>query len=117
MKKGENQAYATTVGVRGSVQKFGLVADMIRGERAGQAVSLLNFSRRRSADVLKKTLLSAIANAENNHSLDIDRLRVVRVDLGKSFVMKRMRARARGRSARILKPLSRVTVVVEEEMV
>ena len=114
MRVSENQAYATLVGLRTSPQKLGEVAELIRGERAGHAVSLLSFSRRRIAGSLKKVLLSAIANAENNHNLDVDRLHVARVEVGKSFVMKRMRARARGRSARILKPFSRVTVIVEE---
>ena len=115
MKKQENQAYATTVGVRTSVQKLGLVADLIRNQKAGYADSILSFSRKRVAIPLRKTLRDAIANAENNHNLDVDRLKVVRVDVGKHLTMKRMRPRAKGRGSRILKPLSRVTVVVEEQ--
>lgn len=115
MKKQDNQAYATTVGLKTSVQKLGLVVDLIRGQRVDYADSILSFSRKKMAVSLRKTLRDAVANAENNHNLDVDRLKVVRVDVGKYLTMKRMRPRAKGRGSRILRPLSRVTVVVEEQ--
>ena len=88
---------------------------MIRGMNASKALAMLSFSRRRIADDVKKALQSAIANAENNHSLDVDRLVVREAHVGKGLVMKRFHARARGRGARILKPYSHLTIVVSEK--
>jgi large subunit ribosomal protein L22 len=88
---------------------------MIRGMNASKALATLSFSRRRIADDVKKALQSAIANAENNHSLDVDRLVVREAHVGKGLVMKRFHARARGRGARILKPYSHLTIVVSEK--
>jgi large subunit ribosomal protein L22 len=88
---------------------------MIRGQSASKALASLSFSRRRIAGDVKKTLQSAIANAENNHSLDVDRLVVREAYVGKGLVMKRFHARARGRGARILKPFSHLTIVVAEK--
>jgi large subunit ribosomal protein L22 len=87
---------------------------MIRGKQADAALAMLTFSTRRIAGDVKKTLQSAIANAENNHQLDVDRLYVAEAYVGKSLVMKRFRARARGRMGRIEKPFSNLTVVVRE---
>ena len=100
--------------LRTSPQKLNLVAQSIRGKSAESALSELTFSKRRIAHDVKKALQSAIANAENNHQLDVDRLYVIEASVGKSFVMKRIRARARGRTGRILKPFSNLTVVVRE---
>ena len=87
---------------------------MIRGKEAARAVADLSFSRRRIAGDVKKVLQAAIANAENNHQLDVDRLFVKEATVGKTFAMKRFRARARGRGARIVKPFSNSTVIVRE---
>ena len=97
-----------------SPQKVRLVADQVRGMSAEQAVTLLDFSVKRAASMMKKLLMSAIANAENNHSMAVDELKVsqVYVDAGPS--MKRIRARARGRACRILKPTSHLTIVVSD---
>ena len=111
-KDGEARAFAKYV--RTSPQKLNLVATMIRGKKAGQAVTELEFSNRRVSQDVKKCLESAIANAENNHNLDIDKLIVSEAYVGKSIVMKRFRARAKGRGARILKPFSNLTIVVKE---
>ena len=100
--------------IRVSPQKLNLVAAMIRGQDANKALATLTFSRRRIAIDVKKALQSAIANAENNHSLDVDRLFVKEAYVGKAIVMKRFKARARGRGARILKPFSHLTIVVGE---
>ncbi|MEE8293652.1 MAG: 50S ribosomal protein L22, partial [Kiloniellales bacterium] len=97
-----------------SPQKLNLVCQSIRGRSAEAALAELSFSKRRIAGEVRKTLQSAIANAENNHQLDVDRLYVAEATVGKSFVMKRFRARARGRMGRILKPWSRLTLVVRE---
>jgi large subunit ribosomal protein L22 len=110
----EAEAMAVARNLRISPQKLNLVAQTIRGKSAESALSELTFSKRRIASDVKKTLQSAIANAENNHQLDVDRLYVVEATVGKSFVMKRFRARARGRTGRILKPFSNLTVVVRE---
>ncbi len=108
----EAQAYARLL--RTSPQKLNLVATMIRGKDVGRAVADLTFSSRRIAGEVKKVLQAAIANAENNHQLDVDRLYVKEATVGKSLVMKRFRARARGRGARIIKPFSNLTVIVRE---
>jgi large subunit ribosomal protein L22 len=110
----EDEAIAVTRNLRISPQKLNLVAQSIRGRSAEAALSELTFSKRRIAGDVKKTLQSAIANAENNHQLDVDRLYVAEATVGKSFVMKRFRARARGRVGRIMKPFSNLTVVVRE---
>lgn len=113
-KLDEDQAQAITRNLRVSPQKLNLVAASIRGKAVGKALADLTFSRKRIAIDVKKTLESAIANAENNHSLDVDSLVVSEAYVGKNLVMKRFRARARGRSSRIFKPFSQLTVVVKE---
>jgi large subunit ribosomal protein L22 len=110
----ETEAMALSRTIRISPQKLNLVAASIRGKAASAAVAELAFSRRRIAGDVKKVLEAAIANAENNHQLDVDRLFVKEAFVGKSFVMKRFKARARGRGARILKPFSNLTIVVRE---
>ena len=100
--------------IRTSGQKLNLVAQSIRGQKIKQAIDQLAFSRKRIAKQVLKVLNSAIANAENNFGLDIDRLIVDEAYVGKSIVMKRMRPRARGRAARILKPFSKLTIIVKE---
>jgi large subunit ribosomal protein L22 len=111
----DNEARAVLRNLRTSPQKLNLVAAMIRGMDANKAVSTLTFSRRRIAQDVRKALESAIANAENNHGLDVDRLKVKEAYVGKAMVMKRFRARARGRGARILKPFSHLTIIVAEK--
>ncbi len=110
----DNQAQAVATRLRVSPQKLNLVAAMIRGKKAEKAVTDLAFSRRRIAGDVKKVLESAIANAENNHGLDVDQLWVKEAFVGKSLVMKRWKARARGRIGRVKKPFSKLTVIVEE---
>ena len=110
----DTEASAFLASIRISPRKLNLVAQLIRGKPAAQAVAELTFSRRRISDEVKKVLQSAIANAENNHQLDVDRLYVKEAHVGKSFVMKRFHTRGRGRSARIEKPFSHLTVIVRE---
>jgi large subunit ribosomal protein L22 len=110
----ENEAMAMARTLRTSAQKLNEVAESIRGLSAEKALSQLAFSRRRIAGDVRKVLQSAIANAENNHNLDVDRLIVAEAFVGKSLTMRRWRARARGRAGRITKPFSRITVVVRE---
>ena len=110
----ENEAKAVGRMIRTSPQKQNLVAQLIRGKKAEQALNDLTFSQRRVAGEVKKVLQSAIANAENNHNLDVDSLIVSEAYVGKNLVMKRFRARAKGRAARILKPFSQLTIVVRE---
>lgn len=110
----DNEARAKLRMIRISPQKLNLVAQMIRGAKVEKALADLEFSRKRISGDVKKCLESAIANAENNHNLDIDSLIVAEAYVGKNFVMKRFRARARGRGARILKPFSELTIVVRE---
>jgi large subunit ribosomal protein L22 len=100
--------------LRTSPRKLNLVAQLIRGLKASDALNQLTFSRKGIARDVRKVLLSAIANAENNHDLDVDRLVVSEATVGKSLVMKRFRARARGRVGRIEKPFARLRIVVEE---
>ena len=100
--------------IRTSGQKLNLVAQSIREQKIKQAIDQLTFSRKRIARQVLKVLNSAIANAENNFGLDIDKLIVDEAFVGKSIVMKRMRPRARGRAARILKPFSKLTIIVKE---
>ncbi|MFS2318062.1 50S ribosomal protein L22 [Maricaulis sp. D1M11] len=110
----DNEARAKLRMIRISPQKLNLVAALIRGKKVDRALADLEFSRKRIAGSVKKTLESAIANAENNHGLDIDNLVVAEAYVGKNLVMKRFRARARGRAAKILKPFSELTIVVRE---
>jgi large subunit ribosomal protein L22 len=110
----ENEAKAVGRMIHTSPQKLNLVAQLIRGKKAEQALNDLTFSQRRVAGEVKKVLQSAIANAENNHNLDVDSLIVSEAYVGKNLVMKRFRARAKGRAARILKPFSQLTIVVRE---
>ena len=110
----DTEAFAKARNLRTSAQKLNLVAQSIRGLKVEKALAELEFSRKRIAQPVRKCLESAIANAENNHGLDIDQLVVAKAYVGKNLVMKRMRARARGRSARILKPFSEITIVVRE---
>ena len=100
--------------LRTGPRKLNLVANLIRGLPAEKALAQLSFSPRRISGEVKRVLMSAIANAENNHNLDVDRLVVAEAYVGKSLTMKRFRPRARGRMARIIKPFSRITVVVRE---
>ena len=110
----DTQAMAKGRMIKTSPQKLNLVAQMIRGLPAEKALAELSFSRKRVSQHVKKVLESAIANAENNHDLDIDALVVDKAFVGKNIVMKRWRARARGRVGRILKPYSEITIVVKE---
>jgi large subunit ribosomal protein L22 len=110
----ETEARAVTRNMRVSPQKLNLVAAMIRGKKVDKALADLTFSRKRIAKDVKKTLESAVANAENNHSLDVDSLVVSEAYVGKNLVIKRWHPRARGRVARIMKPFSQLTVVVKE---
>ena len=110
----DNEAKAVTRLIRTSPQKLNLVAQLIRGKKVDRALADLTFSRKRISKDVKKTLESAIANAENNHDLDVDALVVSEAYVGKNIVMKRIQARARGRAARILKPFSQMTVVVRQ---
>ena len=110
----DNEARAKLRMIRISPQKLNLVAQLIRGKKVDKALADLEFSHKRISGEVKKVLESAIANAENNHNLDIDNLIVSEAYVGKNFVMKRFRARARGRGAKILKPFSELTIVVKE---
>ncbi len=116
-RQADNEALAVATMLRTSPRKLALVANLISGMDAGKAVVALEFSRKRIAKAVKKTLESAIANAENNHNLDVDRLFVAEASVGKRMVMKRMMARARGRAARIEKPFSQLRIVVRERAV
>jgi large subunit ribosomal protein L22 len=111
---GDTEALAVGSNIRGSTQKLNLVAGLIRGKKASRALADLTFSKKAMARDVKKVLQSAIANAENNHNLDVDALVVQEASVGKSFVMKRFHARARGRGAAIIKPFSRIRIVVRE---
>src|SRR3712207_4613210 len=111
----DTEAQAITRNIRVSPRKLGLVAALIRGRTAQDAVATLTFSKRRIAQTVKKTLESAIANAENNHRLDVDQLVVARAEVGRAIVMKRFHARGRGRSARVEKWFSHLTIVVAEQ--
>ena len=110
----DNEAKAVQRMIRVSPQKLNLVAAMIRGKKVASALADLEFSRRRISGQVRKTLQSAIANAENNHDLDVDSLIVAEAHVGKALVMKRFKPRARGRSSRIMKPFSNLTIVVRE---
>ena len=110
----DTEAQAIMSNIRISPRKLNLVAGLIRNQPASNAVATLAFSKRRIAQDVKKALESAVANAENNHSLDVDRLVVSRVEVGRAVVMRRFHARGRGRSARIEKWLSNLKIVVAE---
>ncbi|MGH1375422.1 MAG: 50S ribosomal protein L22 [Alphaproteobacteria bacterium] len=110
----ENEARAYAKHLRTSPQKLNLIARTIRGKNASRALIDLEFSKKRIAQDVRKLLQSAVANAENNHGLDVDNLVVSEAYVGKSMVMKRFRARARGRGARIEKKVSNMTIIVRE---
>jgi len=110
----ENEARASAETIRVSPRKLNLVAASIRGMSAERALAALTFNTRRISNDVKKVLESAIANAENNHQLDVDRLYVAEAYVGKALMMKRWRPRARGRVGKILKPFSKLTIVVRE---
>lgn len=110
----DNEAQAITSNIRVSPRKLNLVAGLIRNLPASQAVATLTFSKRRIAQQVKKTLESAIANAENNHQLDVDRLVVTRAEVGRAVVMRRFHARGRGRASRVEKWFSHLKIVVAE---
>jgi len=110
----ENGALAKARAVRSSARKLNLVAASIRGKSASAALTQLRFEKRRIAQDVKKVLQAAVANAENNHGLDVDKLYVAEAWVGRAFVMKRFHTRGRGRSAGIEKPFSNLTVIVRE---
>jgi large subunit ribosomal protein L22 len=114
-KVGDKEALAVATQIRGSAQKLNLVAGLIRGRSASDAMSILAFSNKAMAVDARKVLASAIANAENNHNLDVDALVVAEASVGKSITMKRFATRGRGKSTRILKPFSRLRIVVREQ--
>lgn len=113
-KLADNEAMAVVRNIRISPRKLNLVAQLIRGKRAQLALAELTFAHKRVAEDVKKALQSAIANAENNHELDVDRLYVKEATVGNSFELKRFHARARGRGARIEKPFAHLRIVVRE---
>ena len=114
-KVADNEALAVGTQIRGSAQKLNLVATLIRGKKAEDALNILSFSTKAMAVDVRKVLASAIANAENTHNLDVDSLVVAEDSVGKSISMKRFTPRARGRASRIVKPFSRVRIVVREQ--
>ena len=111
---GDNEALSVGTQIRGSAQKLNLVAALIRGKSVEDALNILTFSTKAMAVDARKVLASAIANAENNHNLDVDALVVAEASVGKSITMKRFHTRGRGKSTRILKPFSRLRIVVRE---
>jgi len=114
-EKNKNIASAKAKSLKTSIAKVNLVLKMIRGKKAENALNILAFSKKRISNEITKILKSAIANAENNHQLDIDKLFVKEATVGKSMVLKRFRPRARGRSGKILKPFSKVKILVQEK--
>ena len=114
-KVGDKEALAVGTMIRGSARKLNLVAGLIRGRKVEDALNILQFSPKAMATDVRKVLASAVANAENNHNLDVDALVVSEASVGKSISMKRFATRARGRSSRIVKPFSRIRVVVREQ--
>ena len=114
LRVAENEAFAKTKMLRTSPQKLNLVAALIRGKKVDKALADLTFSHKRIAGDVKKCLQSAIANAENNHNLDVDNLIVAEAWVGKNLVMKRGRPRARGRYGKIMKPFSEITIKVRQ---
>ena len=113
-KVGDKEALAVGTMIRGSARKLNLVAGLIRGRKVEEALNILQFSPKAMADDVRKVLASAVANAENNHNLDVDALVVSEASVGKSITMKRFHTRGRGKSTRILKPFSRLRIVVRE---
>ncbi|KPF70882.1 50S ribosomal protein L22 [alpha proteobacterium AAP81b] len=113
-KVGDREALAVATSIRGSAYKLNLVAGLIRGRKASEALSILAFSTKGMAPDVRKVLASAVANAENNHNLDVDALVVKEASVGKAIMMKRFTPRARGRAAQIQKPFSRLRIVVRE---
>lgn len=111
----DNEARAISKNIRVSPQKLNLVAGLIRGKKVDQAMADLEFSRKRIAIDVRKCLMSAVANAENNHSLDVNDLVVAEAHVGRNIVMRRFHARGRGRAAIVEKPFSQITVVVREQ--
>jgi large subunit ribosomal protein L22 len=111
---GDNEALAVGTTIRGSAQKLNLLAALIRGRKVEDALNILKFSKKGMAQDVSKVLASAIANAENNHNLDVDALVIKEASVGKALSMKRFQARARGKSSRIVKPFSRLRIVVRE---
>ena len=114
-KVGDKEALAVGTMIRGSAQKLNLVAGLIRGRKVEEALNILKFSPKAMSEDVYKVLASAVANAENNHNLDVDALIVAEASVGKSITLKRFATRARGRSSRIVKPFSRIRVVVREQ--
>ena len=114
-KVGDKEALAVATMIRGSARKLNLVAGLIRGRKVEEALNILKFSPKAMSEDVYKVLASAVANAENNHNLDVDALVVSEASVGKSITMKRFATRARGRSTRIEKPFSRLRVVVREQ--
>jgi large subunit ribosomal protein L22 len=114
-KVGEKEALAVGTMIRGSSRKLNLVAGLIRGRKVEEAMNILKFSPKGMSEDVYKVLASAVANAENNHNLDVDALIVSEASVGKSLTMKRFATRARGRSSRVVKPFSRLRVVVREQ--
>ena len=114
-KVGDKEALAVGTMIRGSARKLNLVAGLIRGRKVEEALNILKFSPKAMSEDVYKVLASAVANAENNHNLDVDSLVVSEASVGKSITMKRFATRARGRSTRIEKPFSRLRVVVREQ--
>ena len=114
-KVGDKEALAVGTMIRGSARKLNLVAGLIRGRKVEEALNILKFSPKGMSEDVYKVLASAVANAENNHNLDVDALIVSEASVGKSLTMKRFATRARGRSSRVIKPFSRLRVVVREQ--
>jgi large subunit ribosomal protein L22 len=114
-KVGDKEALAVGTMIRGSARKLNLVAGLIRGRKVEEALNILKFSPKAMSEDVYKVLASAVANAENNHNLDVDALVVSEASVGKAITMKRFATRARGRSTRIEKPFSRLRVVVREQ--
>jgi len=110
----DNEAMAKLKMLKTSPQKLNLVAQLIRGKKVGKALSYLTFSKKRISDDVKKCLQSAVANAENNHNLDVDELIVAEAYVGKNITLKRGRPRARGRFGKLLKPFSELTIKVRQ---
>jgi large subunit ribosomal protein L22 len=113
-RQSETEALASAKMIRTGARKLNYVAQLIRGKSAGAALASLTFCERRIAHEVKKVLQAAIANAENNHQLDVDRLVVSQATVGRALVMKRFHTRGRGKSAKIEKPFSNLTIVVSE---
>ncbi|MBA4130998.1 MAG: 50S ribosomal protein L22 [Hyphomicrobium sp.] len=111
----DNEAKAIAKNIRISPQKLNLVAGLIRGKKVNEAMADLEFSRKRVAQDVRKCVMSAVANAENNHGLDVDELIVAEAHVGKNIVMKRFAARGRGRGFQVLKPFSQITIIVRQK--